>query len=122
VDELTDKVAVVTGAASGIGFALCEAFAAAGILGGGAGIAWAAEHSLFTGLIGVLVLVAAILLAVDGAYPRGLFDYVIGLNRWVVRVVAYGALMTTTYPPFLLDKGEREPTHETAPTIAETSV
>jgi NAD(P)-dependent dehydrogenase (short-subunit alcohol dehydrogenase family) len=31
VDELTDKVAVVTGAASGIGFALCEAFAAAGM-------------------------------------------------------------------------------------------
>jgi NADP-dependent 3-hydroxy acid dehydrogenase YdfG len=31
VDELTDEVAVVTGAASGIGFALCEAFAAAGM-------------------------------------------------------------------------------------------
>jgi NAD(P)-dependent dehydrogenase (short-subunit alcohol dehydrogenase family) len=31
VDKLTDKVAVVTGAASGIGFALCEAFAAAGM-------------------------------------------------------------------------------------------
>jgi hypothetical protein len=41
----------------------------AGLLGGGAGVAWAAEHSLFTGLIGVLVLVAAITLAVDGEYP-----------------------------------------------------
>jgi hypothetical protein len=92
----------------------------AGILGGGAGMAWAAEHSLFTGLIGVLVLVAAILLALDGEYPRSLFDYVIGVNRWVVRVVAYGALMTTAYPPFLLDKGEREPTQETAPAIPET--
>jgi hypothetical protein len=94
----------------------------AGILGGGAGIAWAAEHSLFTGLIGILVLVAAISLAVDGEYPRGLFDYVVGFNRWVIRVVAYGALMTTAYPPFLIDKGEREPTHGTAPTISETSV
>jgi hypothetical protein len=93
----------------------------AGILGGGAGIAWAAEHSLFTGLIGVLVFVAAISLVVDREYPRGLFDLVIGLNRWVVRVVAYGALMTSAYPPFLLDKGEREPRHETAPTISETS-
>ena len=84
----------------------------AGILGGGAGIAWAAEHSLFTGLIGVLVFAAAVLLTVRGEYPRGVFDYVVGLNRWVVRVVAYGALMTTVYPPFLLDKGEREPARE----------
>jgi Domain of unknown function (DUF4389) len=91
----------------------------AGILGGGAGVAWAAEHSIFTGLIGILVLVAAVLLAVEGAYPRTLFEYVIGFNRWVIRVVAYGALMTTSYPPFLLDKGEREPRHETAPAISE---
>jgi Domain of unknown function (DUF4389) len=93
----------------------------AGILGGGAGIAWAAEHSLFTGLIGILVLVATISLAVEGEYPRGLFDYVIGFNRWVIRVVAYGALMTTSYPPFLLDKGEHEPTHEPTAGAAETS-
>jgi len=93
----------------------------AGILGGGAGIAWAAEHSIFTGLIGILVLVAALSLAVDGLYPRGLFDYVIGLNRWVIRVVAHGALMTTTYPPFVVEKGEREPTRETALAASETS-
>jgi uncharacterized protein DUF4389 len=94
----------------------------AGILGGGAGVAWAAEHSIFTGLIGVLILVAAISLAVEGEYPRSLFDYVIGFNRWVIRVVAYGALMTTAYPPFLLDKGEREPSSETAPARTETSI
>jgi hypothetical protein len=93
----------------------------AGILGGGAGVAWAAEHSLFTGLIGILVLVAAVLLAVDGEYPRGLFDYVIGFNRWVIRVVAYGALMTTAYPPFVLEKGDREPTRETPLAASETS-
>jgi hypothetical protein len=92
----------------------------AGILGGGAGVAWAAEHSVFTGLIGILVLVAAIALAVSGDYPRSLFDYVIGLNRWVIRVVAYGALMTTAYPPFLLDKGEREATYESPTVIADT--
>jgi Domain of unknown function (DUF4389) len=96
-------------------------YAIAGILGGGAGIAWAAEHSIFTGLIGVLVFVAAISLAVNGEYPRSLFDYVVGLNRWVIRVVAYGALMTTAYPPFLLDKGEREPARDAAPAIPETS-
>jgi hypothetical protein len=94
----------------------------AGILGGGAGIAWAAEHSIFTGLIGVLVVVAAIALAVNGDYPRSLFDLVVGLNRWVVRVVAYGALMTTAYPPFLLDGGEREPTDDAASAIPEPGV
>jgi Domain of unknown function (DUF4389) len=93
----------------------------AGILGGAAGVAWAAEHSLFTGLIGVLVLVAAIVLTVDGTYPRGLFDYVMGLNRWVIRVVAYGALMTSAYPPFLLDKGEQEPRHDAVPAVADTT-
>lgn len=82
---------------------------------------FAAEHSIFTGLIGVLVLVAALSLAVDGEYPRSLFDHVIGLNRWVIRVVAYGALLTTAYPPFLLDKGEREPARETGPATSETS-
>ena len=95
-------------------------YAIAGILGGGASVAWAAENSIFTGLIGVLVFVAAIALVFDGEYPRSLFDYVTGLNRWVIRVVAYGALMTTAYPPFLLDKGEREPTYEAAPAVSET--
>jgi hypothetical protein len=87
-------------------------YVVAGILGGGAGIAWAAEHSMFTGLIGVLAFVAALSLAVRGDYPRSLFDFVVGLNRWVVRVVAYGSLMTTLYPPFVLDKGPYEPADE----------
>jgi Domain of unknown function (DUF4389) len=94
----------------------------AGILGGGAGIAWAAEHTLFTGVIGVLVFVAAIALAAYGEYPRNLFDYVVGLNRWVIRVVAYGALMTNAYPPFLLDKGGRESAPQTTSTTPESDI
>jgi len=61
------------------------------------------------GLIGAIVLVAAIVLAITGSYPAALFDVVMGLNRWCYRVFAYVALMRDEYPPFRFDAGGPDP-------------
>ena len=61
------------------------------------------------GLLPLLVLFAGIALAFTGRYPRGLFDLIVGLHRWVLRVVTYAALMHDAYPPFRVDLGGEEP-------------
>ncbi|MEX0949018.1 MAG: DUF4389 domain-containing protein [Acidimicrobiia bacterium] len=59
------------------------------------------------GLLGILVLIAAVRLLFTARYPRDMFGLIVGLNRWVYRVLAYVLLMTDRYPPFHLDQESR---------------
>jgi hypothetical protein len=51
----------------------------------------------------IATLIAWFAILFTGRYPKGLFDFVVGVGRWNLRVTAYAFLLTTDqYPPFSL--------------------
>jgi hypothetical protein len=61
---------------------------------------------LFLGIAAfVCVVIAWFAILFTGRYPRSLFDFVVGVQRWALRVVAYAfILVTDKYPPFSLEE------------------
>jgi hypothetical protein len=54
-------------------------------------------------VLNILVVTAGVFLLITSRYPRPLFELLLGLNRWMYRVVVYVAFIRDEYPPFRLD-------------------
>jgi len=68
----------------------------------------AIPHMIVLACLGIAVLVVTIIawfaILFTGNYPKGMFDFVVGVMRWGFRVMAYALLLVTDkYPPFSLE-------------------
>ena len=67
----------------------------------------AIPHYIVLTVLGIIALVVTIIawfaILIVGRYPRGMFDFSVGVSRWSARVTAYAFMLTTDrYPPFRL--------------------
>jgi hypothetical protein len=71
---------------------------------------WTSGIQLAVGysLLNLLVVLAGFFLLITRRYPTMLFGLLVGINRWLYRVLTYVALMRDAYPPFRLEQGAHE--------------
>jgi hypothetical protein len=67
----------------------------------------AIPHYVVLALLWILAIAAVVVawfaILITGRFPRALFDFVVGVGRWTLRVNAYAFLLVTDrYPPFSL--------------------
>jgi hypothetical protein len=81
------------------------------VFAGGWGVGWTGGWRIAggSGLIGLLAVIAMVFVAIKRDYPSNLFDFIMAMNRWCFRVLAYVALMRDEYPPFRFDPGGADP-------------
>mgnify|MGYP001829052097 CR=1 FL=1 len=68
----------------------------------------AIPHYFVLGVLAIFAVLAVVIawfaILFTGRYPRGLFDYVVGVGRYGLRVAAYAFLLVTDrYPPFSIN-------------------
>ncbi len=67
----------------------------------------AIPHYVCLAVLGIVAVIITIIawfaIIITGKYPAGMFNFVVGVERWAYRVVAYAFLLATDrYPPFRL--------------------
>lgn len=69
-------------------------------------------HSIVLGVLGmvtsVIYFLAFWIILFTGKFPKGMFDFAVGVMRWGMRVSAYMGLITDVYPPFSMQEKEND--------------
>jgi hypothetical protein len=52
---------------------------------------------------GVVLMLAWFAILLLGRFPRGMFDFAVGVQRWGYRIQLYLNLLTDRYPPFSME-------------------
>jgi hypothetical protein len=60
----------------------------------------------------VILVIAFFAILFTKKFPRGLFDFVVNVNRWNANVLAYYGLLRDEYPPFSWEPGQYPVTYE----------
>ena len=71
--------------------------------------AWDNGSNAGWSLVGLLVLIAAIMLLFTGRYPKPIYDLILGMDRWALRVGAYAGADDGPLPAFPARPGRRRP-------------